>query len=125
MKIEIEWELLDRLLDVAERCAPSPGHAGACGQDTNCDGGCVDAANLANLLAAVRERAAAAITLGEVKPPEPQIVINGHLLEDGQAATVRCAVENFATYIAGNDEVGEIGHAYLDRIVELRRMMYG
>jgi len=54
---------------------------------------------------------------------EPAITINGHVLTSAQAATVRCAIEAFAS-TASDPEVGAIGPVYLDRIREIRRMMY-
>ena len=54
---------------------------------------------------------------------EPAIVINGHVLTPAQAATVRCAIEAFAS-TASDPEVGAIGPVYLDRIREIRRMIY-
>ena len=54
---------------------------------------------------------------------EPAITINGRVLTPAQAATVRCAIEAFAS-TASDPEVGAIGPVYLDRIREIRRMMY-
>jgi hypothetical protein len=58
-----------------------------------------------------------------VKGGEPDITINGHVLTPAQAATVRCAIEVFAS-MASDPEVGAIGPVYLERIREIRRMMY-
>jgi hypothetical protein len=54
---------------------------------------------------------------------EPAITINGHVLTLAQVTTVRCAIEAFAS-TASDPEVGAIGPVYLDRIREIRRMMY-
>ena len=54
---------------------------------------------------------------------EPDIAINGHVLTPAQAMTVRCAIEAFASTVL-DTEVGDIGPVYLDRIREIRRMMY-
>lgn len=59
---------------------------------------------------------------------EPNIIINGHLLTEGQASTVRVAVEVFAADLTtnglGDDEHGEImAKSYLARISELRKLM--
>ncbi len=56
---------------------------------------------------------------------EPLITVNGHTLTDGQAMTLRCALESFATELSGNDEVGKIGPLYLERVQEIRRLMHG
>lgn len=50
---------------------------------------------------------------------EPAITINGHVLTPAQAATVRCAIEAFASTVSD-----AIGPVYLERIREIRRMMY-
>jgi hypothetical protein len=56
---------------------------------------------------------------------EPRITINGVALDDGQAMTVRCAVEAFADLARDTrDELGEIGPLYLARCRELRTLMY-
>ena len=50
---------------------------------------------------------------------EPHILINGYRLTDGQAMTIRVAIEYFAL---GLQEIGdEVG--YLDRIAEIREMV--
>ena len=54
---------------------------------------------------------------------EPAITINGRALTPAQAMTVRCAIEAFASTVL-DTEVGDIGPVYLDRIREIRRMMY-
>jgi hypothetical protein len=54
---------------------------------------------------------------------EPAITINGHVLTPAQVAAVRCAIEAFASTVL-DPEVGAIGPVYLDRIREIRRMMY-
>ena len=54
---------------------------------------------------------------------EPVITINGHALTPAQAMTVRCAIEAFASTVL-DPEAGAIGPMYLDRIREIRRMMY-
>ncbi len=60
---------------------------------------------------------------------EPSILINGHQLADNQAATVRAALEHFASNLRdeglGDDEHGQIiKRAYLERIDEIRSCMY-
>lgn len=61
---------------------------------------------------------------------EPSIVINGVALTEGQAMTVRVAVESFAADLSagslGADEAGEaITKAYQQRINEIRALMFG
>ena len=51
---------------------------------------------------------------------EPAITINGHVLTPAQAATVRCAIETFASTVL-DPEVDAVGTVYLR---EIRRMMY-
>ncbi len=58
-------------------------------------------------------------------PREPLITINGRLLTDAQACTIRCALESFAMELNANDEVGKIGPLYLERVQEIRRLMHG
>jgi hypothetical protein len=59
---------------------------------------------------------------------EPTITINGHLLNDAQASTVRCAIEALASLIdedaSGPCEIGAIGQAYKLRIAEIRSMIF-
>lgn len=59
---------------------------------------------------------------------EPSITINGVPLTVGQAMTVRCAIESFATTLEdglGDDEEGRaMTAAYQARINELRAMIF-
>ena len=60
---------------------------------------------------------------------EPSITINGMPLTDGQAMTVRVAIENFAHDLhfdgLGEDETGrDITKGYLARIGEIRRLIF-
>jgi hypothetical protein len=50
---------------------------------------------------------------------EPAITINGHVLTPAQAATVRCAIEAFASTV-----LDAIDDVIRERIREIRRMMY-
>tara|TARA_R110000868_G_scaffold55293_2_gene171979 strand:- start:135 stop:344 length:210 start_codon:yes stop_codon:yes gene_type:complete len=59
---------------------------------------------------------------------EPAITINGRALTNGQAMTVRCAIEAFAYQI--EDGLGDDAHgvsmtrAYRNRISEIRDMIF-
>lgn len=60
---------------------------------------------------------------------EPKIIINGKELSNAQAATIRCAVENFAfdlkTNGLGDDEHGkEMARLYMRSIEAIRELMY-
>jgi len=60
---------------------------------------------------------------------EPTITVNGTELSEGQAMTVRVALETFAFMLSheglGEDETGiAICRAYLARIEEVRAMMF-
>ncbi len=55
---------------------------------------------------------------------EPRIIINGIELGTGQAMTIRVAIENFAMDLQGESEYGAIGLAYLERISEIRAMIF-
>ena len=60
---------------------------------------------------------------------EPLISIFGTDLTQGQAMTIRVALEIFASDLAheglGNDEIGQaITNGYLERIKEIRQLMY-
>lgn len=60
---------------------------------------------------------------------EPTITVNGTELSDGQAMTVRVALETFALTLfhegLGQDETGTaICRGYLARIEEVRGMMF-
>lgn len=58
---------------------------------------------------------------------EPTITINGHVLTIGQAMTVRCAIEAFATDLSdglGDDPHGQrMTIGYMQRINDIRKMM--
>lgn len=61
---------------------------------------------------------------------EPTITINGQQLTDGQAMTVRVAIEHFASNLTaegpGDDEHGRaMTKGYLDRISEIRKAIFG
>lgn len=61
---------------------------------------------------------------------EPAITISGQLLSVGEAMTVRVALESFAMNLVsdglGDDEHGKaMTAAYLARIEDIRRKMYG
>ena len=61
---------------------------------------------------------------------EAVITVNGSCLDVGQSTTVRVALEQFASSLAekglGNDEHGrEMTAAYIRRIQEIRKLMYG
>ena len=60
---------------------------------------------------------------------EPTITINGVPLVDGQAMTVRVAIESFASHLhedgLGEDETGRaITKGYLARIDEIRGLIF-
>ena len=60
---------------------------------------------------------------------EPNIIINGITLMEGQAMTVRVALETFALTLfhegLGQDRIGtDICRGYLARIEEIRSMMF-
>jgi len=59
---------------------------------------------------------------------EPEIIINGNKLSEGQAMTIRVAIESFAFRLEdglGNDETGkQIAKNYKDRINEIRNMIF-
>ena len=62
-------------------------------------------------------------------PSEPEIIINGKRLTEGQAMTLRVALEGFLldtkTYGLGGDENGKaIAKAYMDRGSEIRVLMF-
>lgn len=59
---------------------------------------------------------------------EPSITINGAVLTEGQAMTVRVALEDFASYLhadgLGPDKIGtDMTAGYLRNIREIRRLM--
>lgn len=63
---------------------------------------------------------------------EPRISINGQPLTEGQAMTMRVALESFAADLLasdgglGDDEHGKrMQKAYADRINEIRKLMLG
>jgi hypothetical protein len=58
--------------------------------------------------------------------PEPEIMINGRVITDGEAMTIRVAIESFAGDLMGNglgdDEHGKaMTSAYLDNIATIRK----
>lgn len=60
---------------------------------------------------------------------EPTIAINGHVLTEGQAMIVRCAVEAFASDLAenglGDDDDGmAVTDRYQRRLAEIRRFIF-
>ena len=60
---------------------------------------------------------------------EPRITVNGHVLTVAQAVTMRVALEGFAMSLdsegLGDDPHGvEMSRAYLERIAEIRQVMY-
>lgn len=56
---------------------------------------------------------------------EASILINGVWLTHGQAMTVRVALEIFANHlIAEGIEVDKLNSAYLDRINEIRTLLF-
>lgn len=61
--------------------------------------------------------------------PEPQITVNGHELTEGQAMTLRVAMEEFAVILSDKKfakQLGMVGDNYFDRIEEIRNYMgYG
>lgn len=57
---------------------------------------------------------------------EPDITINGVLLNVGQAMTVRVAIGNFLIELQDEkflSELGPIGLAYRERLIEISRLM--
>lgn len=61
--------------------------------------------------------------------PEPDITINGHTLNNGQAMTVRCAIESFAFSLADDEDslwedAEGLRSAYFARIKEIRKMIF-
>ena len=60
---------------------------------------------------------------------EPQIMVNGHMLTRAQAATVRVAIESFASDLVsnglGDDQHGrQLAAAYLSAINTIRGFMF-
>ena len=60
---------------------------------------------------------------------EPTITINGHVLSEGQAMTIRVAIEAFASELVseglGDDEHGKrMVDLYVLRINEIRRFIF-
>ena len=56
---------------------------------------------------------------------EPKIIINDQPLNNAQAMTMRVAVENFAMDLFDRrEDENEIDKLYLERISEIREMMY-
>lgn len=63
-----------------------------------------------------------------MKPMEPEISINGHSLTEGQAMTIRVAIQTFAINLQsdglGNDEMAKnICASYLANIDQINRLM--
>lgn len=59
--------------------------------------------------------------IGDPTPgAESSMTINGMTIESGLAMTIRVAMENFAMDLKSNEEVGDIGKAYMKRIREFR-----
>jgi len=58
-----------------------------------------------------------------VNANEPVITINGATLTEGQAMTVRIAVESFAFFLEDNG-LGELGSAFQSRIEEIRALIF-
>lgn len=61
-------------------------------------------------------------------PPEPEIVVNGHRLTEGQAMAVRVAMGNFAIMLTDDDAfiqgVGvELSRNYKNRLTEVHGYM--
>lgn len=61
---------------------------------------------------------------------EPTITMNGVKLTQPQAMMIRCAIENFSHDLMsnglGNDEHGKtMAKLYMQRIEEVRKVMYG
>jgi len=61
---------------------------------------------------------------------EAAITINGHTLTDAQSATVRVALESFASDLKadglGDDKHGKtMTKLYLARVAEIRKVLYG
>lgn len=55
---------------------------------------------------------------------EPEITINGVMLSEGAAMTIRVAVANFHDYVKQNDAgLGKIGKAYADQCEGIQRIM--
>lgn len=70
--------------------------------------------------------AALQVTQKGEKMGEPRITINGVVLSNGAAMTIRVAVENFAMWLhengLGEDEHGQaMTKGYLDRIKDIRK----
>jgi hypothetical protein len=62
-------------------------------------------------------------------PKEPNLVINGHVLSDGQTMTFRVALETFVISLQkeglGEDDTGKaITEGYLNCAKEIRRFMF-
>lgn len=60
---------------------------------------------------------------------EPKIIINGFTLAEGEAMTIRVAIEGFAMYLTeeglGEDEGGKkLAAAYLNNINSMRKYIY-
>jgi hypothetical protein len=57
---------------------------------------------------------------------EPSIIINGRVLSEAQAMTLRVAVGNFLITLREESfmrELGAIGPHYRDRLIEIERLM--
>lgn len=65
----------------------------------------------------------------KMQTSEAQISINGITLTTGQAMVVRVAITSFGCRLVedglGDDDIGEeLKQAYLDRIIEIYRLMF-
>ena len=63
----------------------------------------------------------------EIPWKEADVVVNGHTLTFGQSKTLRVALEAFASYLIDEglgDDAIELSLNYLDRIQDIRKVMY-
>jgi hypothetical protein len=63
-----------------------------------------------------------------LQPPEPSITINDFLLTEGEALTMRVALENFAFQLSDKQFSKDLGEQltrnYLDRIRDIHSLMF-
>lgn len=91
--------------------------------------------NVTDLIKLEQQANALGYTLVKIQNPsgynEPSITINGKTCHDGEAMTLRVAIEDLAVRMSkknclGKDEMGEsIRKGYMDSVYSIRTKMYG
>jgi hypothetical protein len=64
--------------------------------------------------------------MATAKQTEPNVIINGHILSEAQAMTLRVAIGNFLITLRDDDfmrDLGAVGPHYRDRLIEIERLM--